>query len=226
MPLENMTASASKDEDVDPLTSWHKQYLETDAETISVHNPVIQAIQSDELDYDQIEVEVGRLVANADVLRGFCGKCRRMLDHWPGMGVKALEQGIFEGVFTLGTAVHTREIEASARAGCKFCTFLFSRLRTSSKLDTFRKIERRLNLLGSDETTTLSVFVDWDNDDPAKQPLWLNYPQKMAMNCFTSAEVYSIVSERVSPTCEWEDPRIIPHVIIFSPVDSDTDTLR
>lgn len=226
MPTENMTAPASKDEDVDPFTSWRKQYLETDAKNISVHDPVIQALQSDELDYDQIEVEVERLVATADVLRGFCGKCRWLLDHWPDISVKATEdESILDGVFTLGTAVHTREIEAAARAGCKFCTFLFSNLRTSSKLDMFRKIERRLNMLGIDDTTTLSVFIDWEIRGPAKQTLWLNYPQKTALNShFSSAETCRSVAERVSPTCEWERPRTISRAIISFPIYLNIDT--
>lgn len=201
-----MNTSASECEAADSLTLWHKQYLEADEESISMDSPIIQAVQSDELDYNQIEVEVKTLLANADVLRGFCGKCRRLLDHWPDIStssVGAPKEDILDGVYTLGSAVHTREIEASARAGCKFCTFLFSKLRTDSKLDTFRKIERRLNLLGSDETTTLSVFIDWEIQGPAKQTLWVNFPRKMTPDPHSeSAKICRTVSERIFPTCE------------------------
>lgn len=199
-----MNASASECEAADSLTLWHKQYLEADAESISMDSPVIQAVQSDELDYNRIEVEVKTLLANADVLRGFCGKCRRLLDHWPDRSSAGTpEEDVLDGIYTLGSAVHTREIEASARAGCKFCTFLFSKLRTNSELDTFRKIERRLNLLGSDETTTLSVSIDWEIEGPAHQTLWLNFPRKVAPNSHSkSAKTCRSVSGRICPTCE------------------------
>lgn len=197
-----MNTSASECEAADSLTLWHKQYLEADAESISMDSPVIQAVQSDELDYNRIEDEVKTLLANSDVLRGFCGNCRRLLDHWPDISVKASEQKA-DGIFTLGSAVNTREIEASARAGCKFCTFLFSKLRTNSELDTFRKIEGRLNLLGSDETTTLSVYIAWAIEGTARQTIWLNFPQKMApkRHC-ESANTCRTMSERIRPTCE------------------------
>lgn len=197
-----MTASTSEDRDVNPLTSWYKQYLETNVEDISVHSPVIQAVQSDELDYDQIEVEVQRLVANADVLRGFCGKCRWMLDHWPHISEKAVEKDEMYKIFPLGSAIHTRYIEASARAGCRFCTFLFSNLRTNSELDTLRKIERRLNLLGTDDTTTLSIYIGSGFTDSSHM-LWLNYPQKMALAFdHEGAQTCRTTSENVLPTCE------------------------
>lgn len=199
-----MNTSANECEAADSLTLWHKQYLEADAESISMDSPVIQAVQSDELDYSRIEVEVKTLSANADVLHGFCGNCRSLLDHWPDKNKgEASEQYISEGVSTLGSAVHTRDIEASARAGCKFCTFVFSKLRTNSELDTFRKIERRLNLLGSDETTTLSVFIDWAISGPAKQTIWLNFPRKMAPKPHVeSVKTCWTISVRILPTCE------------------------
>lgn len=201
MSTENiMIASASHHEAVDPLTLWYRQYLGTSAMAIWKHNPVIQALQSDELDHNQIELEVQRLSWNADVLRGFCGKCRRLLDHWPNASEEALGDQKAR-TFALGSAVHTREIEAAARAGCKFCMFLFSRLRQNSELDLFRKVERRLNLLGKVETTTLSIEVRSDRD---YQILWLNYPQKMAPESnYVSANVCLTHSERVSPTCEY-----------------------
>lgn len=198
-----MTTSASECEAADSLTLWHKQYLEADGESISMDSPVIQVVQSDELDYNRIEVEVKALLANADVLCGFCGNCRRLLDHWPDIGSFEAPEDILDGIYTLGSAVHTREIEASARAGCKFCTFLFSKLRTNSELDTFRKIEGRLNLLGSDETTTLSVYIAWAIQGPARQTIWLNFPQKMAPKPHSeSANTCRTMSERILPTCE------------------------
>lgn len=198
-----MDTSANECEAADSLTLWHKQYLEASAESISMDSPVIQAVQSDELDYSRIEVEVKTLLANTDILRGFCGNCRSLLDHWPDFSVKASEEKVPDGIFTLGSAVNTREIEASARAGCKFCIFLFSKLIENSELDTFRKIERRLNLLGSDETTTLSVFIDWAIRGPAKQTLWLNFPRKMAPKLHSeSAKTCRTMSDRICPTCE------------------------
>lgn len=174
------------------------QYLETDAGSVREDSPVIQALES-ELDYDEIEVDIQRLVGSSDVLRGFCGKCRWMLDRWPDTSEEHLLDNGFK-VFTLGSAVHTREIEAAARAGCKFCTFLFSKLREFSDLDTFRRIERRLRPLGSDLTATVSIQMI--KNDP-KQLLWLNYPQKMApASHWVGAQICSTLSERVSPICK------------------------
>lgn len=198
-----MNTSANEYEAADSLTLWQKQYLEANAESISMDSPVVQAVQSDELDYSRIEIEVNTLLANADVRGGFCGNCRKLLEHWPDVSDIAPERNILDGIFTLGSDVHTREIEASARAGCKFCTFLFSKLRTNSELDTFRKIERRLNLLGSDETTTLSAIISWEVEAQYHQTIWLNFPQKTAPSAWnSSAEICRFSSNRMCPTCE------------------------
>lgn len=199
MLVDIKMASTSDHEAASPLNSWHRQYLETEAGSIWKNTPVIQALQSDELDYDEIEIDIQRLVPNVDVFRGFCGKCRWSLDHWPDTSEEALVDSGFK-VFTLGSPVHTREVEAAARAGCKFCTFLFSKLREFSDLDTFRRIERRLYLLGSDHTATISVQLK--KNDPG-QLLWLNYPQKTApASHWVGAQICSTLSERVSPVCE------------------------
>ena len=180
MSTKNMATSASEYKAIDTLTLWHKHYLEVKDEKTLVNSPVIKALQSDELDYHRIELEVEQLVANADVLLGFCGRCRWVLDHWPDIKDedKALVDDVDCKIFTLGSAFHTRDIEASARAGCKFCLFLFSNLKANSELDTFRKIERRLHLLGSDETSTLMLTIDLNS---SQQNVRLNYPQKMAL---------------------------------------------
>lgn len=169
---------------------------------MSSDHAVIQALESDQLDYDQIELEVQRLVPNADVLGGFCGKCRWLLSHWPDIDES-------DQAGNLDRAINTLEIEAAAKAGCKFCCFLLTGLMRGSEvdkrpaqLDTIRKIEMRFNLLGKDGTSTITIT---NSDDSGYQFLWLNLPGRTATNFGVNGAWMSgcnTVTERMSPTCK------------------------
>lgn len=201
---EELTHSPASDPS-DSLASWYEQYMAVDADLISSDHVVIQALESDQLDYDQIELEVQRLVPDADVLGGFCGKCRWLLGHWPGIDES-------DRACPLGRAVNTLDIEAAAKAGCKFCLYLLSGLMSGSplgmraaQLDTIRKIEMRFNLRGKDGTSTIAIknsaLIDY-------QFLWLNLPGKTATK-FTKFGANgarmsgcNAVIERMSPICK------------------------
>lgn len=79
---EAASSSGSKVDGSDTLESWYWQYNAADAH-IHIGHAVVQSLQSNELDYDQIENEVQRLVSTTRVIEGFCGKCHHLLDHWP-----------------------------------------------------------------------------------------------------------------------------------------------
>lgn len=176
---------------------------------ISSDHAVIQALESDQLDYDQIELEVQRLVPNADVLGGFCGKCRWLLGHWPDIDES-------DQAGHLGRAINALEIEAAAKAGCKFCLFLLSGLMRASKLDkrpaqldTFRKIEMRFNLLGKDGTSTITIS---NSNHIEYQFLWLNLPGRTATRFGANGAWMSgcsTVIERMSPTCKSDVVRML-----------------
>lgn len=183
---------------LEPLALWYQQYSAADPESLSTDSSVIHDLQSDQLDYDQVEFEVQQLVHSADVVRGFCAQCRWLLSHWPS--TLEVEDGP-DWADAFGRALHTRELEAAARAGCKFCLFLLSKLMKRSLLDTFRKIEIRLCLLGKPWTTTLSI-ENWGRRQNGSL-LWLNLPGKFATNCNNkSAQMCKFYSEIMPPRCK------------------------
>lgn len=199
MPAELIDSSASKPGD--PLSSWHEQYMAVDGDIISSDHAVIQDLESDELDYNRIELEVQNLVPSADVLNGFCGKCRWLLSHWPDISEEVIGD---EALFACGPgrAVHTLEIEAAAKAGCKFCLYILLELMRASQLDTIRKIERRFNLLGEDGTSTITI-QNWGKN--GSQHLWVNFPGKTARVFSAYGARISgcqAVSERLSSICK------------------------
>lgn len=206
MSAKLIDSSASKPGD--PLSLWHEQYMAVDGNLISSDHAVIQDLNSDELDYDRIELEVQHLVPSADVLGGFCEKCRWLLGHWPDISKEVMGDES-DWACALGRAVHTGEIEAAARSGCKFCLYLLSRLTRASQLDTIRKIEMRFKLLGEDATSTITI-QNWGTND--SQLLWLNLPGKTATSCNAYGARISgckTVSERMSSICK-------PHVVGMS----------
>lgn len=157
------------------LTRWLQSYLAADVKDLSTENPIIQDVQSDELDYDGIEHKVQQLQANTPIFGRFCDKCQWQLEHWP----TSLDEDESGWASASGRAVCTLEIEAAARAGCTFCKFLMTRLTEQCVLDIFRKLEMRMRLLGYDGTATIGI-ENWNG--PRSQTLWLNLPHKTAIN--------------------------------------------
>lgn len=176
--------------DIDQLKSWFQDYISSDSESLQADDPVIQAVESDELEYDMVEAHVRKLIPSANVEEGFCYQCRRLLEHWPELG---------EYEHCVGRQCRTDEIEAATRAGCKFCAFLLSRLKFKGLLDTFRRIERRLQLLDDTGTASLSIreVIDFEW-------LWLNFPGKVATRCdLPGRDVFE--SCIISPTGQYDN---------------------
>lgn len=157
----------------DALKSWHQKYAAIDGNLIQPHSAVVRAVESDMLDYEWIECQVQHLLPKADVVDGFCSKCRHLLDHWPKLA------GPSSGECTVAKRFHSYEVEAAARQGCRFCLFVLSRLEHDSLLDTFRRIEARLRKIGDDGTASLSIQEHWGHAH-TEQFLWPNFPGKTA----------------------------------------------
>lgn len=177
------------------LESWHQCYIAMEGNNLPVDCGVIQALTSDKLDYAAIELQVQQLLSAVDVVQGFCGACRRLLDRWPNLYHESI------GISAYGRPVRTIEVEAAARAGCNFCGFMLSRLVRKSLLDTFRRIEIRLHNIGDKGTASLSM-QNWGLEFPKTQLLWLNFPQKTANHFYEVGEAPQFISHIVSPTSE------------------------
>ncbi|KAH6618240.1 heterokaryon incompatibility protein-domain-containing protein [Chaetomium sp. MPI-SDFR-AT-0129] len=158
---------------IELLRLWHQDYVAVDGNSLDEDSDVILALVFDELDHDAIERQVQQLMSVADVARGFCGKCRHLLEHLPDLSTG-------DGGHTFERALDSKEIEAATRNGCKFCAFLLSRLRVKGQLDILRKLEARLRTLGDTGTASLSM-ERWVRKDSLL--LWVDFPGKKGGRC-------------------------------------------
>ncbi|KAI2603680.1 heterokaryon incompatibility protein-domain-containing protein [Hypoxylon sp. NC1633] len=169
------------------MESWYQEYTTVDGDNIYYS---IGCVDDDELEYDEMERKVQQLMPTSRVLEGFCAQCRHLLGHWPELSTDFWTPA-------LGRSCRTVEIEAATRSGCRFCSFLFARLLRFSLLDTFRKIENRLNFLNSGQTASLMIARTY----PDNNTLWLNLPGRMNDRCdFYIPQYLSIESWALSPT--------------------------
>ncbi|TGO55041.1 hypothetical protein BOTNAR_0253g00190 [Botryotinia narcissicola] len=164
----------------DGLREWLEEYMSTDANLLSSDHHLLQAVASDELDEDSFERHVLDL-ETAPILGRFCIKCQELFDNWPTLGSSSTrEYGSQPGPggweHTAVRPCNSFELEASTRAGCKFCAFMIQRLKDSCLLELFRKVENRLLLLGESSMSFLSI-QNWGANP--KQLLWLNLPSKI-----------------------------------------------
>lgn len=159
---------------IELVRSWEQRYSVADGCLCGPESEVIREVESDKLNYEQIEKRVQNLVAETGPIQSFCSKCRHLLDHWPDLETK-------DWACAVGRPCHTVEIEAAARAGCTFCAFLLSRLKVTKQLDSFRRIEARLETVNNGGTASLSI-QNWGRPRDT-QLLWLNFPGKVATHC-------------------------------------------
>lgn len=160
--------------DADALVFWHQQYAaQVGHSREPAHsNPAIQAVESDVLDYEWIETQLLQFASRAVVVDGFCATCQYLLDHWPDLGI---------GESAVGRRFHTCEIKAAARLGCRFCAFLLSRLNKQCLLETFRKIEARLQIVSDSGIASLIIQESWWNANTVKF-LWISFPGTVVIN--------------------------------------------
>jgi hypothetical protein len=150
------------------LQSWHKDYKAAD-DYLTLKTGVVQDVQLDTIDEQTVETCIAQLTDGIHVAKRFCADCQHLFDDWPDLGdphVKDLStQRHWPGSgadwkHTIARQCHTLVLEAAARKGCRFCAFLVEILRDAGGLDIFRKLERRLSILGDEAMASLSL-QDW-----------------------------------------------------------------
>lgn len=168
---------------------WFQEYSLLEPNKLYKDSELLKAVNTDELDLDLIEQRVQQSTPTTPLTNGFCSKCQEMFDNWPTLGISPkMTHESKPADFPHGegweTAVvrpcSTFELEGATRAGCRFCTFLLHSLTATGMLETFRKVEIRLDHLGEDATTSLSV-QNWGKSPV--QILWLNLPNKVCTHC-------------------------------------------
>ncbi|KAF3012799.1 hypothetical protein E8E14_006855 [Neopestalotiopsis sp. 37M] len=173
--------------DLQSLREWYNEYLEYDSDTLSEDDLRVRAVYADDLDLEAIEGRIQEAMLSIHVENEFCTQCQHLVDNWPLDGYtdaesKAHEEESLRGEcishwkYKVARSSHTVEIEASARRGCKFCTYLLQVLKDRGLLLTFRKIESRLYQLGEPSTVSLSVGTMWGGSFN----LWLDLPNRIS----------------------------------------------
>lgn len=150
------------------LREWFEEYMSANADDLKKDHRLVQAVVSDKLDEDSFE----RRALNLEItpIPGrFCIKCQELFDNWPTLGDSSTTRHDSKPVPGPGGSEHTAvrpctlfELEASTRAGCKFCAFLIQCLKDGELLEIFRKVENRFLLLGESSISFLSI-QNWAN---------------------------------------------------------------
>ena len=143
--------------------------MAVDGNDLGLESSIILDLNSDRIDFGDIESQVRQVMSTRHISRGFCHDCQHQLSHWPDL-IKDCAQSV-------GRPFRTEELEAGTRSGCKFCSFLLSRLKEAGLLDTFRRIEKRLFLCNDAATASVSIF---NLESDVTQKLWLNFPGKVS----------------------------------------------
>ena len=166
---------------------WYQEYTAADGNDLYKDSPLIQIVNSDELDADFIEQRIFESIPKLLITKGFCIKCQDLFDNWPTLGRSSLREHNSEPdddeegwEHAVARSCSTYELEGATRSGCRFCAFLLQSLKDSKLLETFRKIEARLYYLDKNATSSLSV-QNWGTNP--LQILWLNLPSKVCTSC-------------------------------------------
>lgn len=142
--------------DVQAIQNWYDMYISSsgqDQRSIDL----IAEVDKDPLDNIQFEDQVQNLVPITAVADGYCKTCRHALANWPP---KAASNEPWATTMT--------HLVAAIRAGCRLCAFFWSST-DPEQIDTFRKFERRLQLLGK----AVSSYIILES-----RMLWITYPGK------------------------------------------------
>ena len=160
--------------------------MAADGDRLDLDSDLIRVVDSDILDTDFVERRIRESAPHAPIVEGFCSACHQLFDNWPALGgpptgkhesLQDLPDGWAHAVTR---HCSTFEIEASARAECRFCCFLLQYLKDASLLEVFRKIEARLFHVNVNALASLSV-QNWGWGP--QQLLWLNFPGLTCTHC-------------------------------------------
>lgn len=190
------------------LQEWHRDYTAATAvEMAAGEVSASRSLDQDDLDIGCIEKRILELMQETTVADGYCEKCCKQLNTWPC----SITQSQF--IVSLRPC-HTNELEAGSRNACKFCALIFSQLQKWGHLQLFRKIERRLDLLGSDESCSLSAHCFMTDKI---QLASVNLPGKVEKVPKSRTYLGCRFLVSMLPTCKATEPGWI---IILTPVQS------
>ncbi|KAF7939244.1 uncharacterized protein EAE97_007324 [Botrytis byssoidea] len=167
------------------MREWFEEYMSIDADELRSSHHIFEALDSDELDEDSSEKRILDSAATP-ILGRFCLECQELFDNWPTLGNSSTREhdskpGSEDGwEHTAVRPCSLFKLEASTRAGCKFCALMIQRLKDEELLGLFRKVEDRLLLLGESSMSFLSI-QNWAANPT--QLLWSNLPGKICTSC-------------------------------------------
>lgn len=169
------------------MKQWFERYTALDANELCLNSSPVKAVQNDELDPNIVEQRIQHSAPVSIIGKRFCIKCQELFDDWPTLGDSSNRQHDSKPhphekgwEHTAARSISTFELEASTRAGCRFCTFMLQNLKDCKLLQVFRKVETRLYQLGEDSALSLSI-QNWGTNP--LQLLWLNFPGKVCTSC-------------------------------------------
>ncbi len=168
---------------IDPhkLEKWHKEYMATSTDDLELYHAVLREVDSDELDMTAIETCIVELTREIPIKIRFCNSCQHMLDNRPDPGYTQESDKSARWIGKPAIArsdCHTLVMEAAARNGCRFCGLLIQRMRDGRVLETFRKVEARLEHVGDVAVGSLSIQNQGEGIK-CEQILWMNLPGKV-----------------------------------------------
>lgn len=164
--------------DLQGLEQWYAEYMTQDDPVAAQDSTYTETI-----DLKEIEARSLELTRDIEVIDGFCSVCYTMLDDWPDLTAEGeiqiakaaannrttispqsssmnLVPGIWANSpngpgFILPCQGQTVRLDSARRRGCLFCGLMLQRLEDSNCLDLYRRIERRLHVLGKPSTISL-----------------------------------------------------------------------
>lgn len=139
--------------DLANLRSWFEDYCT--AYSLDRKSPGMSVLENDVLDLDLIEKRVSSLASGLPSFDYFCGPCQTILANWPVDLDQVDKSETFENMDWHDTFY----VEAAARRGCRFCSFMMQVLVEGRSLHIFRCLETRLEALGELTRSTICVNV-------------------------------------------------------------------
>jgi len=148
---EHMEHCACRNKGHTNLEEWYDDYRKD-----SYRNDRGYTLYDELLDKEEVEKEICALMPNINISHNYCISCQDLLNTWPetlrnvaGQGHPYYQRPHYSNVW---------EFDASRRKGCDLC-MLFTQCVTDRghTLETFHKIERRLNCLGKASTISVSI---------------------------------------------------------------------
>lgn len=178
--------------DTTEIRQWYDQYIAANVWKLTSKEPLIKAVQDDELDVDRLEERVEGFRSEVPVTGRFCLDCQALFDNWPDLSDDSDEltahpdgSPLFPGTggdwkHAVARCSNVIQLEAAARNGCLLCALLVQKLKDTEELDILRRIAARIESLGESAETKISL-QNWGTNQ--SQLLWLNWPGKVSNHC-------------------------------------------